>query len=165
MRRLAAPASVVGALLAALPVLLLLEGRVRGGAFRAYALVVGVLALRAVVAWSDARGSTPVPAPFVRPRLRRHEPVPPPADRSDQLVRLASHSAGDAHRGLRPALQVVADERLQARHGRRLADAESLLSADTWELLRPDRPRPVDGRAPGIPPERIDAVLTELEAL
>lgn len=162
MRRALVP---VAALLASLPVLLLLEGEVRGHAFRGYALVVGLLALRSVSKWVDAASPPPPPVPF-RGRQPRPDPARPPADRAEQLVRLAEHSAGDAHRGLRPALQVVADERLRARHGTTLAaGGEARLAPATWELLRPDRPRPTDGRAPGIPPERLDAVLADLEAL
>ena len=162
MKRLAWP---LAALLASLPVLLLVEGAVRGHAFRGYALAVGLLALRAVSKWVDAATPPPPPVPFRR-RQPKPDPARPPADRAEQLVRLAEHSAGDAHRGLRPALQVVADERLRARHGTTLVDGgEARLAPATWDLLRPDRQRPTDGRAPGIPPERLDALLADLEAL
>ena len=40
-----------------------------------------------------------------------------------------------------------------------------LLAPDTWEVVRPDRPRPDDAFAPGLAPARLDAVLDDLEAL
>lgn len=167
MRRLVAPALVVAAVVGALPPLLLLEGGGRTTGFRLYGVVVGVLALRAVTRWVDAQPAASPPPPFRRPRLRRRVVQPVPVDPAEQLVRLATFSAGDVHRGLRPVLQVVADERLRARHRCTLTDpgAASLLGTATWELLRPDRPRPVDRRGPGLTPEQIDAVLADLEAL
>ena len=43
--------------------------------------------------------------------------------------------------------------------------AQRLLAPGTWELVRPDRPRPDDAFAPGLAPKRLDAVLDDLEAL
>jgi hypothetical protein len=43
--------------------------------------------------------------------------------------------------------------------------ARELLAADTWEVVRPDRPRPDDPFAPGLPPKRLDAIIDDLEAL
>jgi hypothetical protein len=43
--------------------------------------------------------------------------------------------------------------------------AQKLLAPETWELVRPDRPRPDDAFAPGLAPKRLDAVLDDLEAL
>jgi hypothetical protein len=70
------------------------------------------------------------------------------------------------HRGLRPMLQEVADERLRAR-GRSLDDPRvaDLFDPLTWDLVRPDRPTPHDLRAAGLAPAEIERVLTDLERL
>jgi hypothetical protein len=76
--------------------------------------------------------------------------------------------AGDLHLRLRPVLREVASEGLR-RRGVDLdgepARAEGMLAPDTWELVRPDRPRPDDPFAPGLAPRRLDVVLDDLEAL
>ena len=43
--------------------------------------------------------------------------------------------------------------------------AQALLAPGTWELVRPDRPRPDDAFARGLAPRRLKAVLDDLEAL
>lgn len=76
--------------------------------------------------------------------------------------------AGDVHWRLRPVLREVAAAGL-LRHRVRLDNeperARLLMTPDTWELVRPDRPRPDDPLARGLAPGRLDAVLDELEAL
>jgi hypothetical protein len=41
----------------------------------------------------------------------------------------------------------------------------TLLPADGWELLHPDRPEPRDREAPGIPLPRLRAIVEALERL
>lgn len=137
--------------------------------FRGYVVLVGILAIRALVRWLDGLPPVVRPQPF---RARRRSWWPrrtPPASRrgSDRVLHLAAFSAGDAHRGLRPLLQEIADERLRSRHGIALDDprAASHLTPATWDLVRPDRPTPHDLRAPGLDPRAIDSILTDLEAL
>jgi len=76
--------------------------------------------------------------------------------------------AGDLHLRLRPVLREVAAEGLR-RRGVDLdgepAGAQGMLAPETWELVRPDRPRPDDPFGPGLAPRRLDAVLDDLEAL
>jgi hypothetical protein len=43
--------------------------------------------------------------------------------------------------------------------------AETLLGPETWDLVRPDRPRPRDHDAAGLPVERIAAVVAAVEEL
>jgi hypothetical protein len=61
----------------------------------------------------------------------------------------------------------IAEARL-ARRGLRLdCDREQgrrLMGPEAWELVRPDRPPP-NGRAPGLAPRDLEAVLDDLEAL
>jgi hypothetical protein len=159
---------VAGSLVGALAVLTFVDDAQRVWWFRGYVAVIGMLAARAVLRWLDALPRIVRPEPFRRKRLRwRRRPVPPSRRGSERVLHLASFAAGDAHRGLRPILQEIADERLRARYGITLDDptAQDRLAPATWELVRPDRPVPHDLRAPGVDPDTIDALLTDLEAL
>jgi hypothetical protein len=167
VRSRAAAIAVAITFLGAVVVLVLPEGDGRVWWFRGFVVAVGLLAMRALVTWIDAQPRVPSTPPFRRRQWWRrsagHESGRPAA----RLLELATFSAGDAHRGLRPTLQEVADERLRAHHGIGLDHPRSseLLSPAAWELLRPDRPRPHDLRAPGLEPAAIDALLDELEQL
>jgi hypothetical protein len=88
-------------------------------------------------------------------------------DRLATFIALSEHGAGDADHLLRPVLVEVAGEWLLATHGVRLADAGagSLLPAELWEWVRPDRPRPTDPHAPGLRRDQIETLLDQLEAL
>ena len=158
-------ASVLGALL----VLASQDDTRRVWGFRAYVVFVGVLAIRAVLRWLASVPPVVRPEPFRRRRRRWPRRRVPATTRhgSERVLHLASFSAGDAHRTLRPLLQEIADERLRAGHGIPLDDdrAERLLLPETWELVRPDRPNPHDLRARGLEPDAIDAILADLEAL
>ena len=160
--------AVVVTLAGALMILLLPQGSDRAWWFRGYVAAVGVLSVRSLVAWVDAQPRMEAPAPFRRPRRawRRRRTVVS-ARPTGRIVQLASFSAGDAHRGLRPVLQEIADERLRAHHGVSLDDpaASAFVAPATWELLRPDRPPPHDLRAPGLALDAIDALLADLERL
>ena len=48
---------------------------------------------------------------------------------------------------------------------RRPEAARALLGEDAWELLRPDRPEPEDRHGPGVPRERVAAVIERVESL
>ena len=109
---------------------------------------------------------------------RRRAPAPPAravrGSRPSQLLRIeriverSRESDLAAHTQLRPLLTEIADARL-ARHGLRLdrdsAEARRLLGAAVWALVRPDRPAPPDGRAPGVALGDLEAALSRLEAL
>jgi hypothetical protein len=104
-----------------------------------------------------------------RHRRPREQPVRP-ADlvRLERLVVTGRSSAGDVHQRLRPVLQEVAAARLRP-HGVRLnrnpEQARALLGDELWELVRTDRPRPADPRAPGISLEQLGSAITHLEQL
>jgi len=109
--------------------------------------------------------------PLVRDRAA------PPAAVADESGDLASVQrrvatgtahAGELHLRLRPVLREVAAEGLRRRGVDLDAEpdrARELLAADTCEVVRPDRPRPDDLFAPGLPPKRLDAIIDDLEAL
>ena len=89
-------------------------------------------------------------------------------ERLDRAVSAATSHAGDLHVRLRPILREIAADGLR-RHGVELdaqpQAAQALLAPDTWEVVRPDRPRPDDAFARGLAPARLNAVLDDLEAL
>jgi hypothetical protein len=123
---------------------------------------VAVLAVRALV---------DVLPPLRRVTAAQAEPAPDAGgdrERLDRVVSAATSHAGDLHLRLRPILREIAADGLR-RRGVDLDEqpqaAEALLAADTWELVRPDRPRPADAFARGLAPKRLDAVLDDLEAL
>jgi hypothetical protein len=110
------------------------------------------------------------------PPLRRAAPAPGSStgegtgDREhlDRVVSAATSHAGELHLRLRPILREIAANGLR-RRGVDLdadpRDAQGLLAPETWELVRPDRPRPDDAFARGLAPARLNAVLDDLEAL
>ena len=112
-----------------------------------------------------------IPRAASRKRIRR-APAQPlrPADlvRLERLVVTGRSTAGDVHQRLRPVLQEVAGARLH-RHGvwldRNPAEARRLLGDELWELVRADRPRPAEPRAPGISMEQLSAAIARLEGL
>jgi hypothetical protein len=89
-------------------------------------------------------------------------------ERLDRVVSAATSHAGDLHLRLCPILREIAADGLR-RHGVELdaqpVAAQRLLAPQTWELVRPDRPRPADAFARGVAPKQLDAVLDDLEAL
>jgi hypothetical protein len=72
-------------------------------------------------------------------------------------ITLSIANAGEFHSRLRPLLLSIAAARVRLPH-----DA---LDADTWELLRPDRPAPADRAAPGLSLRSIAALADEVERL
>ena len=89
-------------------------------------------------------------------------------ERLDRVVSTATTHAGDLHLRLRPILREIAADGLRRRGVELDAQpqaAQKLLAPETWELVRPDRPRPDDAFARGLAPARLDAVLDDLEAL
>jgi hypothetical protein len=86
----------------------------------------------------------------------------------EREVALSTETAFDAYYRLRPAVRRVAASRLALR-GIDLdspsGSAAELLGPDTWDLVRADRARPRDHDAPGVPLDRIAAVVASVEEL
>ncbi|HEX6744020.1 MAG TPA: hypothetical protein VF087_07390 [Solirubrobacteraceae bacterium] len=110
------------------------------------------------------------------PPLRRTAAAPSSAvgegtgdrERLDRVISAATSHAGDLHLRLRPILREIAADGLRRRGVELDAQpqaAQALLAPDTWEIVRPDRPRPDDAFARGLAPARLNAVLDDLEAL
>ena len=89
-----------------------------------------------------------------------YEPTrPPELVRVERELTLGASNAGHFHTRLVPMLRDVA----LARTGGVLTRAR--LGDETWELLRPDRPAPVDRHAPGASLRDIRRIVARLEEL
>jgi hypothetical protein len=133
--------------------------------------VTAVLAVAAVLAAAWALRALRRWLPAAWPRGPQASTPPGAAagdlERVQRMVAAASH-AGEMHWRLRPLLREVAAAGLRRRRVDLDAEpiaARALLSPRTWELVRPDRPRPDDSFAPGISRDELQAVLDELETL
>jgi hypothetical protein len=84
-------------------------------------------------------------------------------------LRLSRVGAFHLHVRLRPLLRDVAAHRLWSHYGIDLDDeparASELVGPAAWELVRPDRPTPVDRLGPGLALTELDEVVAELERL
>jgi hypothetical protein len=109
-----------------------------------------------------------VPRAARRRRVRTQRALPiRPADleRLERVVVTERAPAIQVHISLRPLLAEVAMTRLGRRRGPTPADARELLGDELWELVRPDRPRPEDPRAPGISLDQLAQMTGRLERL
>ena len=93
----------------------------------------------------------------------------PQLDAARLQARAALSSADALHRFFRPVLTELVAARLSRRSGvdlrRQPDDARVLVSAELWELVRPDRPPPVNRHAEGIRPAELRRAVEALEAL
>jgi hypothetical protein len=119
-----------------------------------------------------AAGAFPAPRDVVRRVVRqpaRRYAAPESLTALDDVVALAQADQYDLHFRLRPILVDIADAGLTAGHGAdlggRSARARSLLTAQTWELVRPERPRPERSARRGIETSSLAAILDELERI
>ena len=136
-----------------------------------YLLVTGALVLTALVAATIRAAASGPASPFEtagRPRPRATG-RPRELARLEDQVALATNMAADVHFRVRPVLREIAVHRLATRHGvvldRDREQARALLGEEAWELVRPDREPPRDSLGPGIPAERLRAVVDALERL
>ena len=138
-------------------------------ALRVYALLVCATALTLLLAAlrrAYPRTSRP-------PRRRRKHTstrrVPGTLTRLEQEAALGLASSFDLHHRLRPRVRTLAAELLAARRGIALDNApersREALGDTAWELVRPDRPRPVDRQARGMPISDLRTVVESLERL
>jgi hypothetical protein len=168
VRRLIVPALVASV---ALAILLALRPLSTSRAFAIWIVIVAAIALVVLVRHSRG-GAGPRHAGRFEAALRRRPPATPqPVEllRMERELELGIAGAGHAHHRLLPLLRSAAVARLSSRHGveldRRPEAAKALLGEDAWELLRPDRPEPADRFAPGVPRERVAAMIERIESL
>jgi hypothetical protein len=100
--------------------------------------------------------------------LSRKEPDPTrPSDivRIEREITLGTTSAGHLETRLLPLLSDAASARLGIDFDLHPERARAALGDETWELLRPDRPEPINRSAPGLPIRRVRALVDALERL
>jgi hypothetical protein len=85
--------------------------------------------------------------------------------RIEREITLGTTSAGQLHARLLPLLRDAASARLEIDFDAHPDRARAALGDESWELLRPDRLRPNDRSAPGLPLRRVRAVVDQLEQL
>jgi hypothetical protein len=130
-----------------------------GGLVLAAVLGYGLVLLR--------RALPAAPSPFDAALAPRGRPAKVDSlERAENVVLIAIAGAGDTHFRLRPMLREVAAAAL---HGRGVdldtdpEAARAVLGEETWELVRPDRPRPAEAFAPGIDRAALERVFARLE--
>lgn len=158
---------------------------VAGGVAAAAALLFGVdrgdlvldaflVYLAGIVALASARiaaGAFPAPrgvVPRAAARPKEQQLEPDSLKRMEGLVALAQADELDFHVRLRPILANIAAAGYAASGGTSgaalPASAEPAFTPETWEVVRPDRPRPAGAGAPGIDSKALSAVVGELES-
>jgi hypothetical protein len=154
--------------LALLYIAAFLPGRL-GITTRIYALVVCAIALG--VAFNALRRAYPAATPLRRPARssERSRRPPPSLARLEHLTALGAAGAFDFHHRLRPRLRSAALGLLSTRRRVSLDDdpdaARRLLGDEAYELVRADRPPPVDRLARGTPISELRRVVESLERL
>jgi hypothetical protein len=138
---------------------------------RAFLLVVAALMVARLAGAATRTGEAGAERSAYDRAARRGAGEPPPPDdlrRLEQALWFASTREADLHARLRPVLREVAELRL-AGHGIALdgeaAAARAALGAQLWEVVRADRPAPVDPAAPGLPPAVLHELVERLEAI
>lgn len=151
----------VGGLTLALVVLLAVRPVSSERIVAGYVLALAAVALGSATRLLGAREETPPVSRFELALTRAPSPQtrPPELVRVEREIVLGTTSAGHLHTRLLPLLREAAVARLGARL------TPEALGTDTWELLRPDRPEPLDRHAPGISFRRVREVVTTLERL
>ena len=124
----------------------------------ALALAVGLERLRRVL----PQRPSPFDGAFASSAPLRARPAS--LARVEREVTLATGTAFDLHYRLRPVLEPIAAG-LLLRRGVDLERGRELLAAETWDLVRPDRPAPRDRTAPGLPLAEVERVVADLEQL
>jgi hypothetical protein len=151
--------------LAVMAVAAFLPGRL-GLSVRLYALVVAVAAM--IVALAALRRLYP-PASDLGPRkgAARSHARPPSLERMGNIVALGVAGSFDLHHRLRPRLRSIAAGLLSSKRRVSLdgqpAAARETLGAETYDLVRRDRPPPEDRLARGLPVTELRHVVDSLE--
>jgi hypothetical protein len=136
------------------------------------AYVVFLAFLLALAAARITRGAFPSPRGVIARTVAVHPArysKPESLKAMEDAVALAQADQFDLHFRLRPVLADIAAAGLAMRTGLELETqperARERFSADTWSLVRPDRPRPEGSRARGIDTASLTAVIDELETI
>ncbi len=166
--------SIVGAVCASALVVLAISVRpgARELALDIYVLTLGALAMISVSRVARiAQRSQAGPSEFDDAMTARAPKTMRPVElvRLEREVALATARSFDLHFKLRPILREIADHRLEGRRGiapdADRSAARAVLGDPAWELLREDRPAPLDRMAPGMPLEGLRGVVDSLEKI
>lgn len=136
---------------------------------RAYVLAIGAVAIYALLSLIDRHTSLPR-------RSALDDAARPPDDGLERPTRLAAledlaafaaDKAQGVHFHLRPYVRDLFRDRLAAKGMRLDTDpgVPELVGPVAWELARPDRPPPSDGRDPGLTDEQLTALTDTLERM
>jgi hypothetical protein len=134
-----------------------------------YLLVVGTLGL--LLAIARTIGALPRERPTrldAAPTARGPQARPRELVKLEREVALSTETAFDAHFRLRPTVRRVAAGRLRLRGidlDAPAGPARALLGEEAWELAEPGRLRPRSHDAPGLPLDRIEAIVAAVEQL
>jgi hypothetical protein len=85
--------------------------------------------------------------------------------RIEREITLGTTSAGHLQTRLLPLLRSAAEARLGLDFELQPERARAALGDESWALLRPDRPAPVERNGPGLPLRRVREVVDSLEQL
>ena len=134
---------------------------------RVYALVVAAVILGLAIAALRRAYARETPLLPPAPQRQERREIPETLARLEQEVVLATANSFDLHVRLRSRLRVLAAERLAARHAidldREPELARRVLGDETFDLVRVDRPPPVDRLARGMAIKDLDRVVESLE--
>lgn len=87
--------------------------------------------------------------------------------RTERELSMVGAAAFDVHYRLRPVLTELAADLLSTRRGidldRSPERAHAALGNEVWEIVRPDRPEPVERNAPGLDEAQLGRIVTALE--
>jgi hypothetical protein len=137
-----------------------------------YVLVVGgILLLSLVEAATAASPASRRPSPFEQALAPPEEERQRPAElaRVEREVVLGVSSSFYLHYRLRLLLRELAEQRLADRYAVDLdaprPEIRAALPDEAWPLIRSDRPPPRNRHAPGIPLDRLHAIVDALERI
>jgi hypothetical protein len=132
-----------------------------------YVLALAAIAIVALVRQLGAGGEYQPQSLFEHALSRKPEQPtrPPELVRIEREITLGTTSAGHLHTRLLPLLREAASARLGFDFELQPERARAAVGEETWELLRPDRPEPLERNAAGLPLRRIRAVVESLERL
>ena len=133
---------------------------------RIYALVVGGLALAtlsAATGFATRRTTSQFAAALRRKPVRFGRPEE--LARLERHVALSIENAADFHYRLRRTLVEATDAAVWRRYGVPIDQAEDLMPARLWAVVRPDCEPPLDRRAAGPPLDEVSALVDEIERI
>ncbi|MFL6138859.1 MAG: hypothetical protein ACJ74O_13820 [Frankiaceae bacterium] len=136
---------------------------------RAYLFALGAALLNFLIGVVDRHATTPAATAFDNAATPTRVVTERPARllSLQDLAAVGSGNAQGAHFHLRPHLRSALRDALATRGVDLDTDprAPEMLGAVTWELVRPDRPPPADGRAAGLDDKALSAVTATLERI